>query len=210
MRSRFRNLSVVLVASLTLVTVGCGDSGGGGGNAAVNDENRPYVDAMKKSLKASNEEDGSDGFQMSEEQMDCVAPRFVNIIGVDRMKENGVTPADIEADETMDFSKLKMTEKDGNALYDTFGDCDINLTELMTASMAADEDMTPAMKACIEGVFTDENLRKMMVSSMVKGEDAAEEDPELAPVMAQMMGCAFMGMGDGMGGSGDAGSDTGN
>jgi hypothetical protein len=56
--------------------------------------------------------------------------------------------------------------------------------------------MSDAAKACMEGVFTDENLRKLMVSSMVNGEDAAENDPELAPLMGQLMGCAFMGMGD--------------
>lgn len=197
MRPRFRVLSVALVASLALITVGCSSDGGGGGNAAVTDENRPYVDAMKKSLAASNEEDGD--IVLSDGQIDCIAPRFINIIGVDRLEENGVTAADVEADEAMDFSDLGMDEKEGNELYDTFGNCDVNLGETMMASFAEDDEMTDAMKTCMEGVFTDDNLRKLMVSTMVNGDDAAEDDPELAPLMAQLMGCAFMGMGDDMG-----------
>ena len=152
----------------------------------------PYVEAMKRSMQASNEEDGD--FVLTDGQIDCMAPRFIGIIGVDRLKENGVTPADIENDKAMDFSDFGMTEKDGNDLYDSFGACDINLREMMLTSMAADEDMTPEMQKCMEDVFTDENLRRFMVSSMVEGDAAMENDP----LMAQLMGCAFMGMDEGM------------
>lgn len=194
MPPRIKMLSISVVAALTLVTAGCSDSdGGGGGNAAVTEENKPYVEAMATSMRSSN--DDSEDVVFTDEEIDCIAPRFVNIIGVDRMKENNVEPADIAADDSIDFSNLDLSDDEGNTLYDTFGECDIDLREKMLTGMAADEDATPEMKACMEGVFTDENLRKFMVSSMVAGEDA-EDDPEIAPLMGQLMGCAFMGMSD--------------
>src|SRR5664279_2196701 len=178
MRSRSRALSVALVAALALVTGGCGN-GDGGGEAAVSDESRPYVDALKQSMKDSNGED--DDIQFNDDQMDCIAPRFVNIIGVERLDENGVTPADLASDDSMDFSDLTLGEKEGNALYDTLGDCDVNLKEIMVASFAEDDEVTPAMAKCMEGVFTDDNLRLLMVSTLVQGDDALEEDPTLSP-----------------------------
>ncbi len=150
----------------------------------------PYIEALKRSMYASNDED--EDFQLTDDQIDCMSPRFINVIGVDRLKENGVTPADLESDEAMNFSELGMTEKEGNALYDTFGECNIDLNEMMMTSMAADEDMTPEMKTCMQEVFTDDNLRRFMVASMIEGEAALEDDP----LMAQLMGCAFMGMED--------------
>ena len=157
----------------------------------------PYVEALKRSMHASNEAD--DAFEMADDQIDCMAPRFIDVIGADRLKENGVTPADLESGETLDFSEVGLGEKEGNALFDTFGECDIDLNEMMMASMAADEDMTPEMKTCMEGVFTDDNLRKLMVATMTQGDDALENDP----LMAQLMGCAFMGMEDMGGGTAD-------
>lgn len=197
MRPRYRVLAISLATALTLVTVGCGDDNKGGGNAAVTDENRPYVEAMSTSMKDSREDE--EDMQLTDAQIDCIAPRFVNIIGVDRMKENGVTPEDLASDDPLDFSTLKMDEKEGNTLYDTFGQCDVNLREVMMTSFAQDDDMSPEMRKCMEDVFTDDNLRTLMVSSMVKGDDAMENDPAVAPMMGRLMGCAFMGMGEEMG-----------
>ncbi len=157
----------------------------------------PYIEALKRSMHASNDED--EDFQLTDGQIDCMSPRFIDVLGVDRLKENGVTPADLESGEAMNFAELNLNEKEGNALYDTFGECDIDLNEMMMTSMAADEEMTPEMKTCMEGVFTDENLRKLMVATMTQGDDALENDP----LMAQLMGCAFMGMEDMGGGTGE-------
>src|SRR5690606_14003972 len=116
------------------------------------------------------------------------------------IEASGVTTDDLESSD-MDFSAIGITEEDGNRLYDAFGQCDINLRELMLETMASDDEMSEAAKSCMEGVFTDENLRMFMVSSMVNGEDGMEDDPALGPFMGQLMGCAFMGMGD----AGDSG-----
>lgn len=192
MRNRPTTLAIALVAVLSLFATGCGDDGGGG-NAAVSDENRPYVDAMKESMRTSNEEDGD--LELSDDQIDCLAPRFVNAIGMDNIEAAGVTPDDIKTSD-MDFSGMDLTEEDGNRIYDSFGQCDIDLRELLMVSMADDEEMSEATATCMEGVFTDENLRKFMVSSMVNGDEGMEDDAEMAPIMGQLMGCAFMGMGD--------------
>lgn len=193
MLTRSKMFALVMVAALAFSATACSDDGGGGGDSAVNDQNRPYVDAMKESMRSSNDDD--DGFALDDGQIDCLAPRFVNAIGMDKIEASGVTPEDIEVSD-MDFSAIDLTTEDGNRIYDSFGQCDINLRELMVADFASDDEMGDAAKACMEGVFTDENLRKFFVSSMVNGDEGMEDDPEVAPIVGQMMGCAFMGMGD--------------
>lgn len=193
---RTRTLTVALVTAIALAAAGCGGSSGGSGDKAGNDKadavseaERPYVDALAKSM---TEPVDDDEIVMSDKSAACVAPLFVRIIGVEKLKDNGITPEAFADDDSMDYSKLKITEKDGNALYDTFGQCDVDFRKAMVESFAADEEMTPAMAKCMESVLTDDNLRELMVTTMVKGEDAVED----SPLMGQMMGCAFLGLGE--------------
>lgn len=166
---------------------------GTGKPAGVSGEARPYVDAMVKSLQ-----DDPDGMQVTDEQAECISSRMVDTIGLDRMKAAGMTPAHLaDPDNALEFDTLSLSEKDANKLYDHFGGCGINLQEEMMKSMSEEGDMTPAAKACFETALSEENLRTLMVTMMLKGEDAAENDPAMGPVMGAIMGCAFMGMGDG-------------
>lgn len=192
---RTRTLTVALLTAIALAAAGCGGSADTGGKnsddkaEAVSAAERPYVDALAKSMTQPVDDDE---IVMSDKQAACVAPLFVRIIGVEKLKDNEITPEAFADDDSMDYSKLKITEKDGNALYDTFGQCDIDFRKAMVDSFAADEEMTPAMVKCMETVLTDDNLRELMVTTMVKGDDAMED----SPLMGQMMGCAFLGMGE--------------
>ncbi|NLD78680.1 MAG: hypothetical protein GX643_18690 [Acidimicrobiales bacterium] len=197
MRNRPTIFAIALVAALAFSATACSDDdGGGGGNAAVTDENREFVEALKASMRDSS--DDADDVQLTDDEIDCLAPRYVNILGVERIEAAGVTPGDLESSD-MDFSDVGITTDDGNALFDAFGQCDVNIRERMLESFAADDEMSNAAAACMEGVFTDDNVRKLMVSGMVNGDEDMEDDPELAPLVGQMMGCAFMGMGDALG-----------
>ena len=168
------------------------DGGESGDPVEVDADGQEYVDAMLQSMKA--EED----FPLSDDQAECFASRFIDTIGVDRLNEAGVTPEMMAGDDdSMEFTELNLSEDEGNELYDHFGNCGVDLREMMLESMAADEEMTPAMQACMEGVLTDENLRTFMVTSMVSGEEGMESNPEAEELMGGLMGCAFMGMDEG-------------
>lgn len=157
----------------------------------VGADGQAYVDAMVSSMR------GDDDFPLTDDQAECFSAGFVDTVGVDRLQAAGITPEMMAGDDTgMEFTELNLSEAEGNEVYDNFGDCGINLREIMLSSFAEDDDMTPAMQACMEGVFTDENLRALMVVSMTKGEEAVQSDPAASAVLSGMMGCAFMGMGD--------------
>jgi hypothetical protein len=163
--------------------------GGSNDPVEVDAGGQAYVDAMVQSMRAE------DDFPLSDDQAQCFASRFVNTIGVDRLNAAGVTPEMIAGDDdSMEFTELDLSEDEGNELYDQFGECNIDLREMFLQSMAADEDVSPAMQSCMETVLTDDNLRKLMVTTMVYGDDEVESNPELEELVGGLMGCAFMGM----------------
>lgn len=158
------------------------EGGGLSGDAAG------YVRAFATSMQ-------DDGSPVDAAQAECLAERWVGTIGVDRFKAAGVTPEDIASDDyDDDFSAFEITEAEGNELYDGFAACDIDIRAVMLEE-TADEEMSREARACMESVLSEENLRRFMVTAMVHGDDAAEDDPELAELMGGLMGCAFMDMG---------------
>lgn len=152
-------------------------------------EAAPYVQAMVDSMM--DDED----MAIDEEKARCFATSAIDIIGVDRLKDKGIEPADLRDDSSTDMSSVGLSMDEGNELYDAFEDCDIDLRALMLESMGEDDEMPAAAMECIDEVLTDDNLRKLMVISIVKGDDAVENDPDVKPVMAGLMGCMFMSMG---------------
>lgn len=160
----------------------------------VGGDGQPYVDAMVASMLEDED------FPLTEADAECFSSRFIDTIGADRLQDAGITPEAMAGEANdMEFPELGLSEDEGNELYDHFGDCGIDLREVMLQSFAEDEDMTPGMQSCMETVLTDENLRTFMVVAMVQGEAAFEdEDSPAAEVMGGLMGCAFMGLGEEM------------
>ena len=73
---------------------------------------------------------------INREQAECLAPTWIEIIGVDRLQEEGIT-SDDSSELDVDFADLGLSEDEGNAMYDTFGECDIDFRELFISSMTS-------------------------------------------------------------------------
>ena len=58
---------------------------------------------------------------------------------IDRFEAAGVTPEDIKNDDkTADFEEFTLSESEAEVMYDAFGQCNVNLREMMIESMAGD------------------------------------------------------------------------
>jgi hypothetical protein len=173
-----RRLALLVGAAAILLAAGCGDDDddGDAGDVEVSDEAQPYVDAMAEGMVSSDDEGD---LQLDQEQADCLAPRWVETIGVERLQGAGLEPDDFADDGDPDLSSLGLSEEEGGELYDAFGACDIDLKAEFIRSFTADQDLSDEDAECLGDAFSDDFLRRIMVTSLVEGDDALEEDQEL-------------------------------
>jgi len=172
-----RRTAVVMCMLGALVLGACGDDDDDDGGSAgdVSEEEQPYVDAMAASFQEGEE----GGLVMSEEQAECIAPRWMDTIGLERLQEAGVEPADIGDDEDDELTSLGLSEEEGGELYDAFGECDVDVQGLFIDSLAEDSDLSEEDRDCLAQNFDDDLLRRVMVASLTEGEEALQQDDEL-------------------------------
>jgi hypothetical protein len=176
-----RRLALVLGAAAVVLAAGCGgdddddDAGGGGGDVEVSDDAQPYVDAMIESFDNSD----PDELQIDREQAQCLAPRWVETIGPERLADAGIEPEDFAAEGEVELSEIGLSEDDGNALYDAFAECDIDVRTLLVESIAADEELSDEDAACLGDAFSDDLVRRLMIRGLLEEDEDLDADDEL-------------------------------
>jgi len=169
-----RTVKTCLVACVAVVTVACSTGGGGGGDDAVSDEGKPYAESLSKNLTKGGEGE----IELSDEQANCIAPKWVNTMKPDRLKKAGIKPADLGSDDNTDMlARLKLSKDEGVALVDAFSDCGVNLKE---SFLAADSDLTDDDRNCLNDAISDDLLKEVLVIGFTKGPGALSEDSDLA------------------------------
>ena len=136
-----------------------------------------YLAAIVRSLS-----EGPTGeVRTTPEQAECMAPKWLETVGIERLREHDIAPSMIGDDNSDDGSALAdlgLTEAEGNALYDAFGECGVVLREEFVQSMT--EELSADAAACVDDAMTDDLLRRLMVASIVQGDGALDQDEELA------------------------------
>ena len=138
-------------------------------------EAEPYIESLVAGFTTGEDED----LQLTQEQAECVAPRWIETIGVERITEAGIAPEDIGADGNSELSELGLSEDEGNELYEAFGTCGVDLQQAFVDGIAASGDLPEDVAACLDEHFDDDTLQQIMVVTITKGEDALAEDQEL-------------------------------
>lgn len=169
MTRRTRRLSryaaVVGVGVGAIVLAACGDDGGSSDEAA-------YTDAIATQI---SENADADTMPLSDEQADCVASGFVNVIGVDGLNDLGLDLDSIEAGEELDESEL--SEDQARELTDEIFDC-VDLTELMLAEIGS--DVSEESAACLSDRLRESETFRDLIAAGLIGDDAALEDDTAA------------------------------
>ncbi len=156
--------------ALALVAGACGDDDDD--DASGSDD--PYVQALSQSMR---EDDDSD-LPLDDEQADCLAPRFVEVLDPARLEEAGVTPEQLaESDDVI--TQLGLTEEEGGEMYDALGECDLDVRALFLEGMTEDSNLSDEARDCLEGAISDDFLRQLFAITFSQGEDALEGNDEL-------------------------------
>jgi hypothetical protein len=162
---------LIATAAVALVTA-CGDDDDDG---EVSEGAQPYVDAMIESFDNAP----PDELQIDREQARCLAPRWVEAIGAERLQAAGIEPRDFADQGDVDLTEVGLSEDDGNAMYDAFGECDIDVKRVFVESFSTDRDVSDEDKDCLADAMSDDLLRRIMVTTFVAGDEALNQDEAL-------------------------------
>ena len=201
---RVKSLAVVGVAALLLGACGndtgkSGAGGSGGGDRSAKDQ--AYVDDMTAAFAKENVDDES----FPQDQIECWMGDMTDGVGVDKLKEAGLTPESV-SDDASEADLQKLSKDDRKVVAESFTDC-VDLEEVFTASMEAesgDEELPKEMKECFADI--DWNAMEKEFSEMILTGDEPDENNA---AMAPLLGCMMAGLGDLGADSGDTSTTIG-
>ena len=121
-----------------------------------------YVDAMILMIRGSAGLSDAD----AESAAECLAPRWVKIIGVDGFAKAGLTPDDFQ-ELGGGLETLGLDRDQATAMAAGFKACDIDLRGYSIEQIAADPAVTPEMKACLEDAITEEAVEESLIANLI-------------------------------------------
>lgn len=182
-----RKLSTLFVVALLVTGAACGASGGsdtkpadkttitakgdstttssgggttGGGGSASGTES-DYTKALTKEFKSGNEAGGDLVF--SQKQSECIAPKWVKIIGVDTFKAKDVAPMDLE-DTSFNFTKLGLSKAQATDMIDGIADCKVDLYEKLLRVLT--NNLNGRQKKCVEATLDRATAKRVLIEAL--------------------------------------------
>jgi hypothetical protein len=174
-----RTMLAVAVLTMSALGAACGDDDGGGGGESSSAEGQEYVDA----IVASN-----DDSELTEEENECFARAFVDAVGVEQL-QGAVTPEEISEDPESSPAEFGITldEDQADAFWEDVNEC-MDVRAAFVEGLTEGEDMSQETVDCLEDAIDDDLLKRVLVTSLMEGEDALEEDQELMSDLIGVLG----------------------
>ena len=203
---KFRGVVAVgLVGLLTVAAAACGDdddggtgattTGGasatttGGSSASGGDASSATEEDYLAAIEAQFTASGPDSLELTDEQAGCVAPKWLDVITVDKLKAQGVTPDDVRADtDNEKLATLGLSDADAEKMYAAFGECDVDVRAKVGESMVASIEQDAEVEACVQDALTDDLVERIFVVSVTKGDAGLEADEELTNELFSALG----------------------
>jgi hypothetical protein len=165
--------TTLAVAVLVMGAVGaaCGDDdGGGSGGESSSDEGQEYVDA----IVASNDES-----DLTDEENECFARAFVDAVGVDQLR-GAVSPDEIRENPESSPEEFGITLDDdlADAFWEDVNEC-MDVRAAFIEGLTEGEDMSDETVDCLEDAIDDDLVKRVLVTSLIEGEDALQADQDL-------------------------------
>lgn len=133
-----------------------------------------YASSLATGLSSGDPDNGD--LELSQEEADCVAPRWIEIIGEDTLVDKDVKPADLE-DPDYTYSDLGMDEDQGLEMIDAFVDCDVNIYEQLDEVLTSDLDETKAK--CLRDEMDKDLIRQFLAQAIIADQPTDELQSKL-------------------------------
>lgn len=133
-----------------------------------------YAEGLAVGLASADEESGE--LVLTTDEAECVAPEWVDLIGVDTLAGADVAPEDLE-DPDFQFSDLALDPETGGDMIDAFGDCDVDIISEFYETLSADLD--DEQIDCLVDELGDDQARQFLIEALVQTDLSAELNDEL-------------------------------
>ena len=162
-------LAVSLVAVFGFAACGDDDGGGSAGDSA-SAEGQEYVDA----IVASNDET-----ELTDEENECFARAFVDAVGVEEL-QGAVSPEEIRAnpESTPQEFGITLDDDQADAFWNDVNEC-MDVRAAFVEGITEGENMSEETVNCLEDAIDDDLLKRVLVTSLMEGDEALDEDEEL-------------------------------
>ena len=124
-----------------------------------------YIDALVTSFP----DDGEEPWTL--ESVTCLAPKWLDAVGVEAFLDAGITPADVEASNGS-FDDLPISEPVAEQMVDAIVECGVSLRWFAIEALPSAVRDDPETIACVDETVTDEDLRTVMVAAVTGDRDA--------------------------------------
>ncbi len=128
-----------------------------------------YVAAVVSNLSTGSADDLQ--LVIAPDQAACIAPKWVDAITVDLLRENEVTAEEL-SDPGFSGSDLGMDLSQGEAMVDAFGECDVDIVELFATAFAG--GLGEETQACVAENADPALIRALLAKTYSTGQSDAE------------------------------------
>lgn len=134
-----------------------------------------YIGAMATGL-ASND------MGINEAKGRCIGAKFVDTVGAERLEDSYGTTRFAAKAGSLEYPELKLSQSEGQSIYDHFGGCGVDMRQLLFAEfsdpealgeLAAIPEISEGATNCVEKAGTPETMRAIFVN-MIVGAEAAD------------------------------------
>lgn len=162
----------VAVMVLAMLSAGCGEDGTRKDSSSG--RGQEYVEAL---LATTDHSDFTKG------EARCLARGWVDVIGVDVL-DSITSPEELSEISDLTFTEagIPLDEAQRDGLWDVMSEC-TEVRGLIVEGMAAGSNIPRAVLACFERSAPDELLEEILITLMVEGERAFEQNDVLIAEM---------------------------
>ena len=153
----------------------CGDDGGG--SAGSNE----YSDAVAEAVRSEGD------VPFSDDEVECLSRELVDAVGgPSAFEDAGIDPEDLESTANLGDSGLDISDEQADAVADSFGTCDINLTDAFFSDLGY--DVPDEVRSCVEDNLDEDAFAELFSQALVSDSPDGDLPPELLQDLSECLG----------------------
>lgn len=142
-------------------------------------DEQAYVDAIADSIAGGDTGD----LRLTDEQAGCLAPGWLDAIGLTALVDAGIEPEDLRSGDLADDLQELLDRDQAAEMVASFDRCGVDLDELFLNSLVADGERPEEEIRCLVDALPEGYVDELLTISLADGDEALDEDPALAETL---------------------------